>query len=173
MSGAAELHFDALLNALLDATEDSGWCKTLASLANHRDRLLHVAVMHEPYLSLLLEGTKTVESRFSVKRIQPFGRVQAGDVLALKRQSGPVVGLALVADARFYELTPALFHELRSEYEIQLAATEDEFWRERERAGFASLIEVRNPYPLDGIQLKKRDRRGWAVLAPGVGSLGG
>ena len=166
MNGAAELHFDAVLAALLEASDDALWSGRLRDLGRARDRVLHVAVMHEPYLSLLLEGVKTIESRFSVKRIQPFERVEAGDVLALKRQSGPVVGVALVSEARFYELDAEVIDTLRGEYAAELAATDDVFWREREHAAYATLIGVTHPRRLSDVPVQKRDRRGWATLAP-------
>jgi hypothetical protein len=168
MTRAAELHFDAVLDALLEATRDVAWALRLRTLARTRDRDLHVAVMHEPYLSLLLEGEKTIESRFSIKRIQPFERVAPGDVLALKRQSGPVVGLALVAEARFYELDPAVIEKIRGRYAAQIAATDDGFWRDRKHASYATLIAVTDPHRLGDVPVNKRDRRGWATLvAPG------
>lgn len=166
MSGAAELHFDAVLRALAAVTEEPGWSQRLHELGATRDRRLHVAVMHEPYLTLLLEGKKTVESRFSLKRVQPFRRVFPGDILALKRQSGPMVGLALVGAAHFYELDPALFQSLRSRYEERLAATDESFWHERRRAAYATMIEVHHPQRLPAVLLRKRDRRGWATLQP-------
>ena len=36
---------------------------------------VHLAVMVEPYLSRVLDGSKTIESRFSRKKIAPWGRV--------------------------------------------------------------------------------------------------
>ena len=63
---------------------------------------LHLAILVEPYLQFILEGRKTVESRFSVRRGAPYGTVQRGDVVVLKRSGGPVVGLAQVAHVWFY-----------------------------------------------------------------------
>src|ERR1700686_1163065 len=71
-----------------------------------RNRGIHLAVLVEPYLSLILDGKKTIESRFSTNRHAPFEQVQRGDVLILKRSSGPVEGLCTVSDAWFYQLNP-------------------------------------------------------------------
>jgi len=65
-------------------------------------RGIHLAVLVEPYLSLILDGKKTIESRFSINRHAPFEQVQRGDVLILKRSSGPIEGLCTVSDAWFY-----------------------------------------------------------------------
>src|SRR5437867_4139305 len=54
---------------------------------------LHLAVLLEPYLGYVLEGRKTVESRFSAVRCPPYRRVQSGDVVLLKSSGGPVEGI--------------------------------------------------------------------------------
>jgi hypothetical protein len=38
---------------------------------------VHLAVFVELFLSSLLDGTKTIESRFGLRRSAPFGRVPA------------------------------------------------------------------------------------------------
>src|SRR5947208_15176323 len=57
---------------------------------------IHLAVFVEPFLGYVLDGSKTVESRFSVNRCAPFGKVRQGDVALLKRPGAPVVGIACV-----------------------------------------------------------------------------
>ena len=57
------------------------WIKKLLHIHFHR---IHLAIMVEPYLSLILQGIKTMESRFSQKMMQPFHRVSKGDIIILK-----------------------------------------------------------------------------------------
>lgn len=40
---------------------------------------IHLAILTEPYLEWILSGKKTVESRFSIHRVPPFGVVSPGD----------------------------------------------------------------------------------------------
>jgi hypothetical protein len=47
----------------------------------------HLAVMTGPYLDRLLDGTKTIESRFTRHRIAPFGQVHSGDVCMCRKPS--------------------------------------------------------------------------------------
>ena len=161
----AEFRFEAVLPALVDATDQRFWRLRLAKLAEE-DGVLHVAVMREPFLSLLLDGTKTVESRFSVNRIPPYNQVEVGDVLVLKEASGPLSGLALVKAVHYFELDENVLGELRAKYALQIAATEDSFWRERANKNYATLIEVANPARISQVDVAKRDRRGWAPLVP-------
>jgi ASC-1-like (ASCH) protein len=53
-------------------------------------------VFIEPYLQFILDGQKTVESRFSANRSAPYQQVGKGDVVLLKRTGGPVMGVGSV-----------------------------------------------------------------------------
>src|SRR5690349_15466295 len=66
---------------------------------------LHLAVMQEPFLGYVLEGRKTVESRFAKRRGAPYQCVLPGDAVLLKRVSGPIVGLCEAGDVWYYRLT--------------------------------------------------------------------
>lgn len=125
---------------------------------------LHLAVLVEPYLGFVLSGAKTIESRFSTRRIPPYRKVKKDDVILLKRSSGPVVGICEVADAWFYHLDPGSWTQIRAEFTEALCAQDPEFWRTRANASFATLIRIKNVTRVPPIACRKRDRRGWVVL---------
>ena len=125
---------------------------------------LHLAVLVEPYLSLLLSGGKTMESRFSMTRRPPFGRVNASDILILKRSAGPIVGVCHVTDVQFYHLDPSSVGRLRSSFDKPLAIVDDGFWERQANMRYATLMRVSHPRPLVGIRCGKRDQRGWVTL---------
>src|SRR5256885_16153419 len=62
---------------------------------------VHLAIFVEPYLSYLLDGRKTVDSRFSVRRTAPYGQVRAGDIVLVKQSGGPAVGVCHVSSDWF------------------------------------------------------------------------
>ena len=74
-------------NGLQDSVKGhSFWESCLDSMVQGKTSYgLHLAVFLEPYLRYILEGKKTVESRFSGRRIAPYGNVQCDDVILLKR----------------------------------------------------------------------------------------
>jgi hypothetical protein len=165
MSPVVPLDRDAIASALLGLVPQLAWRNRLVALCgDDAPGALHIAVMHEPFLSLLLTGRKTIESRFSVNRVCPFQSVAAGDVLALKAQSGPILGLAIVEHAAFYELDPDTWEHLRNEYAGPLCAENDAFWHERARARYGSLLRVAQPVRTRPLNIDKRDRRGWVRL---------
>lgn len=125
---------------------------------------VHLAILVEPYLQYVLDGKKTVESRFSVRQSPPYGSVKDGDVLLLKRVSGPIVGLCQVATVWSYRLDPESLSELRAEFAAAICAQDPEFWNERSSASFATLMRLQNVRPISPVHVKKRDRRGWVVL---------
>lgn len=145
---------------------DPFWDRYLAR-PYRRDSLkfaLHLAVFVEPYLRYILEGRKTVESRFSTIRCAPYRRVNPGDVIVLKRSGGPVLGLCKVSQTWYYELEPSTWSEIRREFTESLCAQDPEFWEAREHASFATLMRVTNPVRVRPFHFPKRDRRGWVVL---------
>ena len=128
---------------------------------------LHLAILVEPYLKYILDGKKTVESRFSERRIAPYGRVQKDDIILLKRSGGPIVGLCQVANIWYYQLDPESWQEIRNEFTQMLCAQDPAFWEQRENAEFATLMRLRNVHEITPIKYSKSDRRGWVVLRPG------
>jgi hypothetical protein len=125
---------------------------------------LHLAVCIEPYLSFMLDGKKTVESRFSSVRCSPFHKVSKGDVILLKKAGGPVVGLCRVEAAWFYELDPDTLNDIRRDFSQAICPAGPDFWRSRERASFATLLSISDVERIAPFSVEKRDRRGWVTF---------
>jgi len=125
---------------------------------------LHLAILVEPYLQFILDGRKTVESRFSARRRAPYESVRGGDVVLLKRSGGPLVGISQVADVWFYRLDPKSWKAIRAEFTAALCAQEPAFWKQRRHASFATLMRLQHVRPIPPIACAKRDRRGWVIL---------
>ncbi|NEO46376.1 MAG: ASCH domain-containing protein [Moorea sp. SIO4A3] len=124
---------------------------------------LHLAIFVEPYLQFILDGEKTVDSRFSTRRFAPYNRVEKGDVVLLKKSSGPIVGICQVSYVWFYELDPESWRTIKG-FADAICAQDPDFWKQREAASFATLMRIQNVKPIEPIKFVKRDRRGWVVL---------
>ena len=126
---------------------------------------VHLAVLLEPYLGFILDGSKTVESRFSKNRIAPFKSVEQGDVVLLKKSSERAIsGVCLVHRVWFYQLDPDTWGEIRDVFTSALRAEDPSFWEQRKAAQFATLMRISEVKALPPIEVPKRDRRGWVVL---------
>jgi hypothetical protein len=155
------LRFDRLAGHVAD---HSFWLNYLSRAFEPSSAIgLHLAVFAEPFLSLVLDGRKTVESRFSRVRCAPFDLVSEGDIILLKKVAGPICGLVLAKRAWFYELDKQVFAGIRKTYGSTICA-DDEFWRHRRNASYATLIELAEPTAIPAMPCDKRDRRGWVPL---------
>jgi hypothetical protein len=139
----------------------------------HLDRLLvnldynisiHVAVFQSPYVERLLDGSKTVESRFASVRCAPYHRVERGDVVLVKRSGGPIVALFQAGETWNFRLTSRTLQAIRERFGQAIAPASEEFWHEHEAATYATLIEVEHVLRIEPVPWVKTDRRGWVVL---------
>ena len=129
---------------------------------------VHLAVLLEPYLQYILDGSKTVESRFSKNRIAPYDVVEPGDVILLKKAATRTVsGICIVRNAWFYQLDPDTWEQIRRRFSNALRAENSSFWEQRQAAQFATLMRIDEVCPLPPIDVPKRDRRGWVILRTG------
>lgn len=162
---------DRLIEELIGAVHDDPvWVERLTRLrgANGSPFSLHLAVFVEPYLQYVLQGAKTIESRFSLRRSAPYGRVRPDDLLLLKRSGGPITGICTVSNVWLYHLDPASWQFIRREFAQALCAQDPAFWQQREHANFATLMRVENVRAIAPMTFPKRDRRGWVVLWNGA-----
>lgn len=146
-------------------TRDPRWSDVLGAQFDSEEAEvgIHLAVVLEPYLQFILDHSKSVESRFSRNGCAPFGRVAAGDVVLLKRSSGPVVGLCTVSDVWDYRLKPETLLEIKDRFGPAICP-QDGFWESRRDAVFATLMRIDGARSLPDLVIPKKDRRGWVVL---------
>lgn len=164
--------FAALLDqAYCELNEDIVWGKVLSDACALVSVGVHLAVFVEPYLQYLLDGKKTVESRFSANRCAPYQRVATGDVIFLKKSGGPICGICRVDHVWDYVLDPSAWEIIKHEFGRAICAQDPSFWSARESASFATLMSVRHARRLPPMNVEKRDRRGWVVLKPSHRSL--
>ena len=125
---------------------------------------LHLGVFVEPYLQFILDGRKTIESRFSSRRFAPYKQIQKGDVLLLKKSSGPITGICQVSHCWFYQLDPDSWKSIKQDFAEAICAQDPDFWEQRKSAAYATLVRIKNIKEIYPIHFVKRDRRGWVVL---------
>ena len=157
------------LNVLASAMRnDNFWAAKATSLGGRSSTSsIHLAVLVEPFLTYVLDGTKTIESRFSLRRCAPYEKVREGDLVFLKAASGPVVGICLVGQTWHYELDDTRRADIQARFAKPMRAEATAFWKSRKGASFATLMEIREARTLPSpMRCPKRDRRGWVILMP-------
>ena len=156
-----DVGFDELLQQVAGHTF---WLTCLADAAHPRSPVgIHVAIFSEPFLSLVLSGKKTIESRFSKKRCAPYGEIGDGDIILIKEVAGPICGVALARRTWCYDLVTEPIERIKDRFGHGLCADEA-FWSSRADALYATLIELDATAAIGPVRCDKRDRRGWVSL---------
>lgn len=128
---------------------------------------VHLGIFVEPYLDLLLQGKKTIESRFGVTRHPPFEQVHCGDLLVVKKSGGPVCGVCRITNVWFYRLDPDTWPEIERHSQA-LCMDGSAFWEKKKAASFATLMQVEDVCRLEEFAIDKEDPRGWVVIKDSV-----
>ena len=86
-------------------------------VASGRAHMDHIAILKDGPLDSILSGKKTIESRWSVNKIAPFGKVHQGDTIFLQRSGGSVEAKASVSKVlEFSPLTKKIVDDVVREY---------------------------------------------------------
>jgi hypothetical protein len=124
----------------------------------------HLAVFVEPFLSYVLDGSKTVESRFSVNKMEPYRSVSVGDAVLIKSSGGPVLAVAEVKQTAFYQLDREQLDGIRERFGPALRVEGETFWEDRKECCYATIIGLGNLHEIVPVDCDKRDKRGWVRL---------
>lgn len=126
---------------------------------------VHLAFMREPYMRLILEGKKTVESRFSRNRVIPFQQVANGDALIFKKSSGPIVALSFANGTGFHVNEDGCWGDVAKKFSKAICV-DDAFWPRMRERRYCTLIGLTGVTPLQPIMVEKAkgDRRAWIIL---------
>lgn len=128
---------------------------------------IHLALMVEPYLSLILSGKKTIESRFSTKKIIPFNAISDGDIVVLKKSGGDIVAIFEVEKVIFKQIeNKDDIEEIKEKYGNELCL-EEKFWFEKKEANYVTLIKISHLQSISPVIIKKANRQSWLTYGRG------
>lgn len=154
-------NYDNILSAIQTRLDHSDrWRKKLSKT----DFTLHLGIFREPYLTYIMEGKKTIETRFAKRACPPYKRVAKGDVVLMKPVGGRVAGICEIDQVWFYQLDPDAVALIKDRFGEMICPADGSFWTERESKNVATLMLVKNVTVLSGIEIEKRDRRGWVTF---------
>ena len=171
LRGSPSYHIIPRLEDLLDrVSTNAHWNTYLYKTLDLEENDIHLAIMAEPFYQALINGTKTIESRFTRNRCAPFNTVAEGDIIMFKKVCEPITALSKVKDAWYYDLRETPLDSIEERYADEIAA-DDEFWHKRSDAVYASLILLTETIEIQPIECYKRDRRGWISMSTRQRSL--
>jgi hypothetical protein len=157
---------DGVVNQLGD---DAYWKSRLCRSRSGENQNCHLAIFTQPLFQFVIEGKKTVESRFSITRCAPYFQVKKWDVVFVKESGGPVKAIAEVGSVWFYELDDDELETIKARFGRMLCVN-DEFWRSKATCSYATLMCFSKVRSVEPVECDKKDRRGWVVLRRGNGA---
>lgn len=113
---------------------------------------------------MVINGTKTIESRWSNKKIAPFNKVKVGDTILIKRTSCLVTATAQVKYVKFYNLTPQLAEEIKIKYGKKIGTDYFDDWEGYKNKKYCTLIWLENVTNIPPFKVENSHGAGWIVL---------
>ncbi len=136
----------------------------------------HVAILKSGPLDKILSGEKTIESRWLVHKSAPFGKVNGGDVLYLKRTGGKVEARVTVHGVKQFEnLTLEVARTIIKRYGPSIKLNNTNFrqwWNPKKK--YCCLIFLKNVERLAPFDIDKTgfgNMAAWLVLPRGIGAI--
>ena len=132
---------------------------------------IHVAILKRPYLKLILDGKKTIESRLTRNSPPPFDTINTGERIFLKASSGPFMATALAGRIEQYrDLQPSGILRLRVKYDRDVCGN-DEYWDMKRDSRFAVFVELRQVEPIEVGPVYPKSMRAWHVVDEALSPL--
>lgn len=127
--------------------------------------------MSKATINSILDGQKTIETRFSKHNIAPYGTVSVGDIVYLKPPGDEVMGQFVAKKVMYFEgMEPEdiqkIFEDWGEQIGINPKLEDDEYFQQKKDSKFGTLIWVTQSerFITSPVKIKKSDQRGWLVL---------
>lgn len=127
--------------------------------------------MNQKAIEAVLGGIKTIETRFSLNKIAPFGAVSAGDTIFMKPPGKDISGQFRVKKVFSFEgLNSEDIDRIFTEWDSKIGTGDEgldkKYRQEKRHCLFGTLIFISKAERLitSPIKFRKKDLRGWVVL---------
>lgn len=124
----------------------------------------HIVIFRQLFFDMVLSGEKTIESRWSMKKVAPYYKVKVGDELLLKQTSHDVTATAKVKDVKYFELTPQIADEIKAKWNKEIGIYKFENWDLYRNKKYCTLIWLEDVKQIEPLKVKRSNGSGWIVL---------
>ena len=128
-----------------------------------KNKKIQLGIFSEPYLSYMLEGSKTIESRFSRNKIAPYEQISKDDLVIVKKSCGNVVAYFTIKEVLFFDLAQIEIGKIKAKYNKELCVS-DEFWNLKKNSNYAALIVIDKIVKLKPFHINKKGMQTWVNL---------
>lgn len=145
---------------LLKSLEQQLSCEDFEKIKNHT---LHLGIFSEPYLTYMLEGKKTIESRFSKNKIAPYNQIETDDIVIVKKSGGDIIAYFTIKEILFFKLNEKVIDEIKIKYNKQLCVDEN-FWNMKKNSNYATILFIDKIVKLKPFPIHKKRMQTWVKL---------
>ncbi|MCG9128815.1 ASCH domain-containing protein [Candidatus Poribacteria bacterium] len=140
----------------------------------------HLAILIQPWLDLILDGHKTIETRISKVKVPPYESIDVGDHVIMKERGGPIKGAFEVDEIETYysdsQLDSMVFDEICNKVSLDIFGLEGIEIAYRQsilnkwcNSKYATFLHVKNVQHIEtDLLLKKKNRKAWIILGEGT-----
>lgn len=145
----------ALLEPLYGHKQVQKWRQNKAAV--------HLALMQGDFLEAIIDGSKTIESRFSKARIAPIEAIEPGDLVLFKQVGRDFCAVGVVDRVKSGPLDPNAWTFVRANAEE--IGIDDDYMDYKADAQYYALAWMSDVHQIQCVPIEKRDRRSWVILS--------
>lgn len=142
---------------------------TIETLNKIKNKKIHLGIFTEPCLSYMLNGEKTIESRFSKNKLAPYEKITKDDIVIVKKSGGNIVAYFTIKEVLFYDLHDYPIADIKAKYNKELCV-EDTFWENKKESRYATLIKIDKLVKLNPFSIHKKGMQTWIKLSKDINS---
>ena len=132
---------------------------------------IHVAILKRPYIRLILEGKKIVESRLTRTAQPPYRAIESGERIFIKASSGPFMATAIAGKIEQHEgLEPSDILRLRLRHNLAVCG-DDSYWELKQSSRYAVFVSLTQVQPIEVGPVYPKSMRAWHVLDESLSPL--
>lgn len=124
---------------------------------------IHLGIFTEPCLSYMLNGKKTIESRFSKNKIAPYEKITNNDIVLVKKSGGNIVAYFTIKEVLFFNLQDYAIEDLKEKYNKELCVS-NSFWESKKDSQYATLIKIDKLVNLKPFPINKKGMQTWIMI---------
>jgi len=159
------IYLDMIYEDLLSNSSGYVDFNLLKDKLSNKNVKFHLAIMRQPFMNNILNGSKTIESRFTKVKCAPYNRINNKDIIIFKESPGNIVAVASIKNVDFYsELDENDVIRLIQENSEALTA-DDNFIELKKNSKYITFVHLDEIISIPSIKLiGKNDMRGWVIL---------
>ena len=109
----------------------------------------------------MINGQKTIESRFSKNKIIPYQKINKNDIVLIKKSGEPIIGYFTIQKILFFNLKETSIEKLKEKYQ---KCVQEIFWQEKKLSNYATLIKIEKIHLLKPFFISKKGMQSWIKL---------